>query len=84
MSTFVVRLTGSSGAQLRGTVRHVASGASRPFADTAQLIAFLAEWSAVEGLGAESQDWPPLPRDPGNPEPAPPSPNPGPAAPGIS
>jgi hypothetical protein len=56
MSTFVLRLAGPADARLCGTVRHVASGVSRPFADTAELLAFLREWSATAGLSAALQD----------------------------
>ncbi len=82
MSTFVLRLIGAGGGNPRGTVRHVASGTTRPFADAAQLLAFLDQWTATEGPWVAARDESPLFRDPENPVFIDPVANPGTAAPG--
>ena len=64
MATFVLRLAGSGGSDLRGTVRHVTSGVIRTFTDPAQLLAFLEEWTATDGLGAGPGDRLALSKDP--------------------
>ena len=53
MATFVLRLAGTGGSDLHGTARHVTTGVTRTFTDSTQLLAFLEEWTATDGLGVE-------------------------------
>jgi hypothetical protein len=64
MATFVLRLAGSGGSDLHGVVRHVTTGVTRTFTDPTQLFAFLEEWTATDGLGAEPGDRPTPSRGP--------------------
>ena len=56
MTTFVLRTTTDAKGGLHGTVCRVVSGETRTFSSPAQLIAFLEEWNASEGIRTASAE----------------------------
>lgn len=57
MTMFVLRVAGNRGASLHGTVRLAATGETRSFAGSAELVSLIEEWQATHDLGTMLAHW---------------------------